>query len=306
MAMKELFTTGEAAKLLDISRSTVSRKFDKGVLLGKKNQITGERMINRESIAAFLKKHDMPVEPLGLEKKKILIGSSDERLFALVQKAFAKDGRVQLESIGYGCDVLIGCSKERPDLLIIDEELPDVSSTDIMKSLRRMEELKDIKILCFAKKADKRPLEWGADAVLSKDSPEGELAKKVYSLLEISEKPEEFLKFEHQRKSLRMALRFPTKILVYPLNKPYRREPGKATVENISYGGCYISGIELENNMIPAEPFRFMLEVNQPPLKNWRAHCKVVRLQSNGALTAGVQFVRLSQQNRRTLGAIFQ
>jgi hypothetical protein len=88
---------------------------------------------------------------------------------------------------------------------------------------------------------------------------------------------------------------------VYRLRTPYARESGTAVMENISHGGSFLSDIQLEKGTIPSEPFRFLMEVNQPPLLNWKAHCKVVRLQSNGTLTAGVQFMRLSKVNRKTL-----
>jgi hypothetical protein len=45
--------------------------------------------------------------------------------------------------------------------------------------------------------------------------------------------------------------------------------------------------------VIPCEPFRILLESEQEPLKDWKAHGKIVRLQSNGSLTAGVQFTRV-------------
>ena len=59
MVTKKYFTTGEVAKLLDISRSTVMRKFDKGIFRGKKNPITGERMVARESLDAFMKQYNL-------------------------------------------------------------------------------------------------------------------------------------------------------------------------------------------------------------------------------------------------------
>ena len=59
-----------------------------------------------------------------------------------------------------------------------------------------------------------------------------------------------------------------------------------------------------EKGYIPAEPFRILLEVNQAPLENWRAHCKVIRLQSNGSLAAAVQFVRLSKANLKVIERI--
>ena len=56
MTLKKYITTGEVAKLLKISRSTVSRKFDDGDLQGKKNPITGERLISQTSLMEFMQK----------------------------------------------------------------------------------------------------------------------------------------------------------------------------------------------------------------------------------------------------------
>jgi hypothetical protein len=54
MILKEFYSTGEAAQILNISRSTVSHKFDVGLLKGKKNPITGERFVSGESIVALI------------------------------------------------------------------------------------------------------------------------------------------------------------------------------------------------------------------------------------------------------------
>jgi CheY-like chemotaxis protein/predicted DNA-binding transcriptional regulator AlpA len=306
MTTKKLLTTGEVAQMLNISRSTVSRKFDKGVFFGQKNPITGERMISRESLTSFVEQYNLSLDSLAIEKKKILIGTSDEQLFSLLQNVFSEGKNIQLDRCGFGCDVLIRCSKDHPDLLLIDEELPDIPSAEVIKSLRRLEENKDLKILCCAKTSDTRQcLDWGADEALAREGLEEELSKKVQFLLNLpEERPAEAQSYEHQRRFPRLPIHVPAKIGVYRLRTPYAREAGKATMENISYGGSFLSDIHLEKGMIPSEPFRFLLEVDQPPLTNWRAHCKVVRLQSNGTLSAGVQFMRLSKANRKMLETI--
>jgi hypothetical protein len=135
METKKFYTTGEAAELLNISRSTISRKFDRGVLFGKKNPITGERMISRESIAAMMKQFHLPGEALALVRKRILVGTEEDRLWSMLQKIFAEDERIHLERVSYGGDVLVSCSKERPDLLIIDEELSDIPCAEVIRSL---------------------------------------------------------------------------------------------------------------------------------------------------------------------------
>jgi len=306
MTTKNLLTTGEVAQLLNISRSTVSRKFDKGVFLGQKNPITGERLISRESLTTFVEQYNLSLDSLAMEKKKVLVGTSDEQLFPLLQRIFAEAKKLQLDRVGFGCDVLIRCSKDHPNLLIIDEELTDIPTSEVIKSLRRLEEHKDLKIICCTKTSNTQPcLDWGADDALPRDTLEDEVDKKVHFLLNLPEEgPMEAQTYEHQRRWSRMPVHVPAKIGVYRLRTPYARDAGKAVVENISFGGSLLSDIQLEKGVIPAEPFRFLLEVDQSPLMNWRAHCKVVRLQSNGMLTAGVQFMRLSKANRKMIEAI--
>jgi hypothetical protein len=147
MTAKDFLSTGEAAKLVEISRSTISRNFDKGIFQGKKNPITGERLISRESLIAFMRQYNLPLDAFSMEKKKILLGTADDNLHSLVQRTFADDERVEIEKVAFGGDVLIRASKTHPDLLIIDEELPDIACAEAIRALRRMEELQDLKIL---------------------------------------------------------------------------------------------------------------------------------------------------------------
>jgi hypothetical protein len=304
MISKKLYTTGEAAELLSISRSTISRKFDRGVFFGKKNPITGERMISRESIAAFMKQYNLSPESLEIEKKKILLGTPDEHLLAMIQRVLVDDDRIDVERVGYGGDVLVQCAKERPALVIVDEEISDIPCAEVIRSLRRGDEPQALKIACLARSRNvRRCTEWGADEGIAREGLEGEdFRQKLYGWLELEETHEERVQtFGHQRRWPRAGLRVPAKVGVYRLRTPHRRDLGEATVENISCGGAYLSGIQLESGAIPCEPFRMFLEVDQEPLKSFRSHCKVVRLQSNGFVGAGVQFTRLSRANLQTI-----
>ncbi len=307
MASKEYLSTGEASNLLNISRSTVSRNFDKGILLGQKNPITGERLISQESLITFMKQYNLSIDPSAIGKKKILLGTPDDRFFSLYQKVLSGDSRVKLERVNFGSDVLVRCSKDHPDLLIIDEDLPDIPCAEVIKSLRRMEDQSNLKILCGAKTKNTKPcLEWGANEVLAKVSLEEENpAEKAYALLNLPEESlSKYQKFEHQRRWPRVSLDLPVKIGVYSVSSPLLRDPGEAIMENISHGGAFLSQIRFDKEKIPGKPFRFLLEIDRPPLKDFRSHCKVVRLQSNGSLTAGVQFTRLSKSSRKILEAV--
>ena len=309
MALKEFLTTREAAKLLNISQSTVSRKFDRGVLFGKKNPITGERFVSRESITAFMKKYNLSMEGLALQLYRVLLGTPDDQLASFIQKTFAEDKRIQIERMGFGCDLLIRCSKERSDLLILDEDLPDISTAEVIKSIRRMEEMKDLKILCFSKTKTNRALEWGADEVLSKEKiEEGPLTRKIYTLLNLSIfRPDQEQIYKHKRRWPRAPINVPAKIRIYRRSSPnLLGDPARTVLENISSGGAYLNDIRLRRRGLPGVPFGFLLEVDHPPFKGLEVHCKVVRLESNGALAAGVQFMNLSQEHQRMVESVFQ
>jgi CheY-like chemotaxis protein len=304
---KEFYTTGEAAEMLSISRSTISRKFDRGVIWGKKNPVTGERHVSGESLIALMKQHHLPVKVLVMEKKRVFLGTTDDRLFSLFEKVLGEDDRVKLERESYGKDVLVWCSKGRRDLLVIDGDLPDISGAEVVRRLRRQEAQKGLKVVYITRNGKaEQGLPWGADEAFEReDLDRKELKRRLYSLLELSEgHPEMREEVQHQRRWPRLRTHLSARIKVYRLRTPKLRDLGKAVVENISYGGAFLSGIEMDKRELPCEPFQILMEVDQEPLKNWRAHCKVVRLQSNGSLAAGVQFVRISKSNLEMIQAL--
>ncbi len=58
----QYISTAEAARMLRISRSTVERYFEKGVLTGEKHPITGWRSVSVKSVLALMKKYGMKWE----------------------------------------------------------------------------------------------------------------------------------------------------------------------------------------------------------------------------------------------------
>jgi hypothetical protein len=55
-------STGEAAKMLRISRSSVNRYPSRGILIGEKHPITNLRSIKKASVLALMKEHGMKWE----------------------------------------------------------------------------------------------------------------------------------------------------------------------------------------------------------------------------------------------------
>lgn len=310
MSVKEYFSTGEVSQLLNISRATVSRKFDSGIFYGKKNPITGERLISRDSLLSFMRQFNIPLN--GLEKtatKNLLISSDDEKMQYLAHEAFGGDNRIKVSTVSSGYDALIACSKTPPDLFIIDNELSDISCAEAIKSLKRQDENAEMKILCCLKTHDvDTASNIDADDYLAKDTVESEiLAEKALNLLNIvSDSPAKGERFDHKRRFPRIPVNLPADLELYRVNNPEIVEEGNAKVDNISMGGAYLSQINLTQGSIPSDSFSFLLGIDQPRLKDWEAECKIVRLKVNGALTAGIQFINVSQENKNKISSLIE
>jgi CheY-like chemotaxis protein len=306
VSRKTFFTTGEAAELLQLSKSTVARKFDRGLFRGIKNSITGERSISRESLEAFMTRYGLSLEKLRDSSRNLFLVTADVSLQGAFQQVFAKDEGIELKQVAYGSDTIFWCSKQAPDLLILDGRIADMPCAEVVKSLRRMKELQDLKIICYAKQhaaEDCSEQQCGIDGSLSDNVfDEAYLKGKVHTFLYPS-KPitPAAMPGLDRRQWPRIRVSFPLDIEVYCTNSPDSRELGTAVLEDVSCGGAHLSQIRTRNGFIPCDPFRFLVRAHQPLLRNWQADCRVVRLQSNGSVRAGLEFHQISRPNLKKI-----
>jgi two-component system, OmpR family, phosphate regulon response regulator PhoB len=117
---------------------------------------------------------------------RILVVDDEPDITALVAYHLAKaDYRVITATNGK--DALQTAREERPDLVVLDLMLPDVSGYDVLTELRRREETHEIGILLLTarqKEADRvRGLTLGADDYLLKPFSPAELVLRVSAIL---------------------------------------------------------------------------------------------------------------------------
>ena len=297
MASNEFLTTGQTADLLKVSRSTVSRKYDQGLIRGQTNPITGERMISRDSVVSLMRQYNIPVPEQVEQRKPVLSATPDTLLQGQILDMMGSDERIAVEQLGSGCEALVACSKKERALVILDADLPDIACSDVIKTLRANAEIPP-KIVCIADE-DKRSeaLQWNADAVVLRQSFDGEEASaQVYQTLGLPVRPARVKsRYEHFRQWPRVTVDLPVTLSVFPLSAPKTRNHGTAMIRDISCGGVLLSHVQLENAALPLEPFRVILQCNEPPLTDWRAHAQVVRLRSGDPISLALQFVKIAK-----------
>lgn len=245
--------------------------------------------------ASFLFDLSLSSEPVW----SIVVVSDDGQLIRTVTDLFADDEQVRVSSCSLGCDALIACAFKKPDLLVLDDELPDIQAFFVSSCIRRHHEFGNIKILevCqsfeqdFLDIVDDRYDKRGYDIVI--------LERKIRFLLDITDRPA----VARQRPDPRFTRRWPrvkvnvaAAVELEPEETPERILTGNAIVDNISRGGALLTEIRLDENVPLDIRYRIRFTITNPPLERLTADSTVVRVAANNR--AGVKFTGISKADR--------
>lgn len=148
--MKNLFTTGEAAEICNISQQTIIRCFDAGRLDGFRIPGSRFRRIPRENLIKFMRENGIPLDNLNSHKTgkvKVLIVDDDAEIVELMVDVLSRDGRFELCTASSGYDAGLQTQQFRPDVIILDYMLPDVNGNIVCKTIKSNPDFEDIKII---------------------------------------------------------------------------------------------------------------------------------------------------------------
>ncbi len=189
MAIKTVFTTGEAAKICKVSQQTIIRCFDSGQLKGFRVPGSRFRRIPREQLFVFMKNNGIPTDALESGKRKILVVDDDRDLVDLIVDVLEKDGRFETRSVNNGFDAGMMVKEYRPDLIILDVMLQDINGKDVCVRVRNDNTLEEVKIICISGMVEEDKIgelkAAGADDFLGKPFDMDKLIEKMCRLLDI-------------------------------------------------------------------------------------------------------------------------
>jgi len=148
--MKNLFTTGEAAEVCNISQQTIIRCFDSGRLDGFRIPGSRFRRIPRENLIKFMKDNGIPLDNLNSDmggKVKVLIVDDDAEIIELMVDVLSRDGRFEVRTAGSGYDAGLQTEQFRPDVILLDYMLPDVNGNIVCRTIKSNPDYENIKII---------------------------------------------------------------------------------------------------------------------------------------------------------------
>ena len=150
MAIKTVFTTGEAARICKVSQQTIIRCFDSGQLKGFRVPGSRFRRIPRDQLFAFMRDNGIPTDALESGKRKVLVVDDDQELVELITDALERDGRFEVRSVCNGFDAGMMVRDYHPDVIILDVMLPDINGREVCLRVRKDQAMDDVRIICIS------------------------------------------------------------------------------------------------------------------------------------------------------------
>jgi len=187
MNKKFTYTSGEIARILDISDRTARAYLRDGKIPARQNPITGRWKISKEDLLDFMKQYQMT--PTEVEfQPRVLVVDDEPAIIESICKIFQEkfpDWVVDITTSGY--DALIRLGAEAPDLLILDICMPEADGPKILEAVRTSEQTASVKVLVITGHVEKidEMIERGADACLEKPFSPEDLLAATMKLLKI-------------------------------------------------------------------------------------------------------------------------
>jgi excisionase family DNA binding protein len=149
--IKDLFTTGEAADICQVSQQTIIRCFDSGKLDGFRVPGSKFRRIPRESLIKFMKENNIPLSNLSVAgKRKVLIVDDDMEIVELLVDVLTRDGRFEVRTATSGYDAGLTTQQFRPDVILLDYMLPDVNGNIVCRTIKKNPDFANTQIIIIS------------------------------------------------------------------------------------------------------------------------------------------------------------
>ena len=188
---KEILTTFEAAKYCHVHPGTIKNWIKNENLRAFKTP-GGHRRIYKYDLDEFLKENNIPIiYESKAQRKRVLIIDSDYLVREQISKVFLRQiehFEVVTASNGFEAGELMVAFK--PDLVILDHELPGIDAVEVCRRVKNSVHLEDPKILVLSSSSGKKSMrrvldQGGADHWLPKSTDIEKLCLELDKLLGI-------------------------------------------------------------------------------------------------------------------------
>jgi excisionase family DNA binding protein len=147
MGTKEVFTTGEVARICNVAPRTVSKWFDAGQLRGYRIPGSKDRRIPKAQLVRFMQAHHMPLGELDTGQTSLLIIDNDAGLADILRESLTADGAYDVTVTHTAFEAGVAVGRRAPHVMLVDVSAPDVLPKDLARTLRANEHLQGVKLI---------------------------------------------------------------------------------------------------------------------------------------------------------------
>ncbi len=145
---RQVFTTGQVARICNVTIRTVIKWFESGKLEGYKIPASRDRRIPREALLRFLDEHDYPYDPAALDPSlRVLVADDESEIVELIADRLERLDGVEVHRALSGYEAGFETARVRPHLLLIDYNLGDIDAEQVLETLARDEAIAGTKVL---------------------------------------------------------------------------------------------------------------------------------------------------------------
>ncbi|MBT8486477.1 MAG: response regulator [Phycisphaerae bacterium] len=189
-AAKQVFTTGEAAEVCNVSQQTIIRCFDSGRLQGFRVPGSRFRRIPRAELLRFMKSNEIPTDALESQTKRVLVVDDDEQSVELFEDLLGSDERFEIKTAATGYDAGLLTEQFKPHLILLDFMLPDINGNLVCERIKANPDLQDTKVLIISGVVSQDEMskltQSGADGFMKKPFDIEKLVMNMEELLQLA------------------------------------------------------------------------------------------------------------------------
>jgi two-component system response regulator VicR len=178
------YTTGEVARLCQVTKRTVIKWIDGGKLTGYTIPDSKHRRVTADSLQKFMRSNGIP-DHAGVVRPRILIVDDDMDLLELLKDALHDEYDVDVASTAL--DAATRLTAFQPDVILLDIRLPDLSGLQVCRHFQSYKKSRKVPILtmsAYGGEIDPHEVRLsGADAFLPKPLRLAELKQRIHAMV---------------------------------------------------------------------------------------------------------------------------
>ena len=147
---KDVFTTGEVAKICNVAARTVSKWFDSGQLQGYRIPGSKDRRIPVANLMQFMKAHGIPLDGLMCGTTRVLVCDADASVCDAMCTVLAEESNYEIRAVSDQFALGVECERFRPHVLLVDLSTPNYDAAGFIKSVQTNEDLSGMNVIAMS------------------------------------------------------------------------------------------------------------------------------------------------------------